>query len=82
MIINLAENLSSEQSTLMNLFFAAKHCSLRVNVASLNGAVPILQQAADITDGLHIDVEPKLLAGNVLVSPNYPMKIMSYPFFH
>ncbi|KAL7078250.1 hypothetical protein ACQ4LE_002206 [Meloidogyne hapla] len=66
-IINLAQNLSNEHSTLMNLFFAAKHSSLVVNSVSLNGNVPILQQACDITGGTHVTLDNiKLLAQTIL----------------
>uniref|UniRef100_A0A915M4M3 General transcription factor IIH subunit 3 n=1 Tax=Meloidogyne javanica TaxID=6303 RepID=A0A915M4M3_MELJA len=66
-IINLAQNLSNEHSTLMNLFFAAKHSSLVVNSVSLNGNVPILQQASDITGGTNVVLDNiKLLAQTVL----------------
>lgn len=67
-IINLAKNLSIEQNLLMNLFFASKHCSLPVNVASITPPIPILQQACDITGGIHMTIDnPKLLAQNLLV---------------
>ncbi|CAK5077057.1 unnamed protein product [Meloidogyne enterolobii] len=66
-IVNLAQNLSNEHSTLMNLFFAAKHSSLVVNSVSLNGNVPILQQASDITGGTNMVLDNiKLLAQTIL----------------
>ncbi|KAF7636890.1 hypothetical protein Mgra_00003629 [Meloidogyne graminicola] len=66
-IINLAQNLSNEHSTLMNLFFASKHSSLVVNAVSLNGNVPILQQACDITNGIHVTLDNvKLLTQTIL----------------
>uniref|UniRef100_A0A914L9Z2 General transcription factor IIH subunit 3 n=1 Tax=Meloidogyne incognita TaxID=6306 RepID=A0A914L9Z2_MELIC len=52
----------------MNLFFAAKHSSLVVNSVSLNGNVPILQQASDITGGTNVVLDNiKLLAQTILV---------------
>jgi len=52
-IVNLTRDLSAEQNILMNLFFVANQHSIKIDVASLNAAVPILQQACDITSGSH-----------------------------
>uniref|UniRef100_A0A915EUC3 General transcription factor IIH subunit 3 n=1 Tax=Ditylenchus dipsaci TaxID=166011 RepID=A0A915EUC3_9BILA len=56
-IINLTKDLSAEQNSLMNLFFTANQHSVAVDVAFLNGSVPILQQACDITSGTHMLVD-------------------------
>jgi hypothetical protein len=53
----------------MNLFFAAKHSSIIVNSVSLNGNVPILQQACDITGGTNVTIDNiKLLTQTILVN--------------
>lgn len=68
-IINLTKDLAAEQNMLMNLFFSANQQSLEVNVASLDGAaVPILQQACDITSGTHMLIlKPHTLAQSLMV---------------
>lgn len=67
-IINLSPDLSAEQNKLMNLFFSANQQNIEVNVASLNGTVvPILQQACDITSGIHMTIEsPNMLAQKLI----------------
>uniref|UniRef100_A0A183C439 General transcription factor IIH subunit 3 n=1 Tax=Globodera pallida TaxID=36090 RepID=A0A183C439_GLOPA len=54
--INLSREFSSEQNSLLNLFFASRQYSLHFHVASFHKTVPILQQASDITGGAYIHV--------------------------
>ena len=69
-LVNLSKDLSSEQNVLMNLFFAAQQIQLEVDIASLSEeVVPILQQAADITQGIHYVVqEPSMLVQQLMVA--------------
>jgi transcription initiation factor TFIIH subunit 3 len=70
-LISLARDLSSEQNILMNLVFASQQQGLKVDAVSLNGSIPILQQACDIASGSYFEVtEPQqlvtILMNNIL----------------
>lgn len=70
-LVNLASDLAPEQNTLMNLVFAAQQHGAKVDAVSLNGSVPILQQACDIASGSYFEVTdskqlfPMLMVGNL-----------------
>lgn len=53
----------------MNLFFSANQQNIEVDVACLNcSIVPILQQACDITSGIHMVIDqPNILAQKLMV---------------
>ncbi|GMR42383.1 hypothetical protein PMAYCL1PPCAC_12578, partial [Pristionchus mayeri] len=51
-IISLQPEFGSQHSLLMNLFFSAHKHDISIDVVSLGGSSPLLQQAADITAGV------------------------------
>ncbi|CAI4229103.1 unnamed protein product [Auanema sp. JU1783] len=61
-IISMTEDFGSEHGPLMNLFFSSAKHGICVDVISLGPASPLLQQAADITSGMFIQIDnPKKL---------------------
>uniref|UniRef100_A0A1I7X7F6 General transcription factor IIH subunit 3 n=1 Tax=Heterorhabditis bacteriophora TaxID=37862 RepID=A0A1I7X7F6_HETBA len=61
-IVSMTSEFGMEHGPLMNLFFSSAKHGIYVDVISLDEPSPLLQQAADITGGLFIQVDsPKRL---------------------
>ncbi|RCN46253.1 transcription factor tfb4 [Ancylostoma caninum] len=56
-IVAMTVDFGTEHSPLMNLFFSAAKHGICVDVVSLVESSPLLQQAADITGGIFLQVE-------------------------
>ncbi|KAL6727166.1 hypothetical protein Aduo_009066 [Ancylostoma duodenale] len=56
-IVAMTVDFGTEHSPLMNLFFSAAKHGICVDVVSLSESSPLLQQAADITGGIFLQVE-------------------------